>query len=389
MRFIDASGQEYVPTGWLTFNDVLLRPQESCFSSRNDCSITTGTYLTGSSNGPLYSMSIPIISANMDTVTGPEMAIAMFNLGGLGILHRFYSSADEYFKAIEQVYNHTRHSVINTSRNKEGEVAFSIGCNGSCRYNESKNWIDFVQQVIDTFPAIRPAVCIDVAHGGMKQVSDTVSHLREKFPRNVCCIIAGNVATGPSAVKLADAGADVLKVGIGSGSCCSTRLVTGHGVPQLSAIMEVRQDLEARGHNNIGIIADGGIRQSGDMVKAFAVGANAVMLGGLLAGTDEAPGRVEQYNDGSRKKLYRGQSSRHFLDEIGKDGVASEGVSIEMPYKGSVKDIISELVGGIRSGLTYSGVSCLEELYDKSELIEISHHGWIESTPHIMSNSLS
>jgi IMP dehydrogenase len=164
-------------------------------------------------------------------------------------------------------------------------------------------------------------------------------------------------------------------------SVCTTRIVTGHGVPQLSAIINARQALEIEGFPEVGIIADGGITNSGDIVKALAAGADAVMLGSILAGCDEAPGEIFTTKDGSFK-LYRGQSSKHFLKDIGKIGVAAEGESIEVRAKGPVSSILNELTGGVRSGLTYSGVGSIYDLQEKAVFIEISHHGWVESTPH-------
>lgn len=164
-------------------------------------------------------------------------------------------------------------------------------------------------------------------------------------------------------------------------SVCTTRLVTGHGIPQLSAIISIRKALNDNGYNNVGIIADGGIRNSGDIVKALAAGADAVMLGRIFAGCDETPGESIVTTEGSFK-LYRGQSSRHFLNDIGKKGVAAEGESIQIRMKGSIKEVINEIVGGIRSGLTYSGASNIYDLATKAVFVEISHHGWIESTPH-------
>lgn len=377
MLFVDALGRDYTPDRWLAFNDVLLLPQESPYASRNDPGISIKTHLTDNVNGPLYDLSVPIISANMDTVTDSGMAIAMHRVGGMGILHRFYETKEQYF-------HHIREACDSHSR-----VAFSIGCNGSCKYVDDGQWLSFVREVDREIGLKQMVICLDVAHGGMLQAIETVEELREAYGRQECCIIAGNVATGESAVRLAEVGADVIKVGIGCGSICTTRLVTGHGVPQLSAILQIRKELDNAYHSGVGIIADGGIRQSGDIVKALAAGADAVMLGSLLAGTDEAPGRVEQYSDGTKRKLYRGQSSRHFLDSIGKGAVASEGVSIEIHHKGSVKEVVTELVGGIKSGFTYSGVGNIQDLRRKAIFIEITHQGWVESTPHVLSGAFA
>jgi len=361
MKFVDGSGTEYRPTSWLAFNDVLLKPQRSKFSSRNDPNIDLGVGL-----GTNINLRIPIISANMDTVTSAVMATEMHKLGGLGILHRFHKNEYEYLQAIQYVFNHC-------NRN----VAFSVGC--------GKDWIKFVNDVVEklnpTFD--KPLmVCLDVAHGHMEQAVETVRELRKLIH---IFIIAGNVATGEAAVDLAEAGADCIKVGVGCGSVCTTRIVTGHGVPQLSAIMECREAL-GNAHWKVGIIADGGIKTSGDIMKAIAAGADAVMIGNMLAGCDETPGAAIKTSHGTFK-LYRGQSSRHFLNDIGKIGVASEGESIEIPSKGSTKSVIDELVGGIRSGLTYSGAGSIYEFKEKAVFVEISHHGWVESTPHALNKA--
>jgi IMP dehydrogenase len=351
MHFVNAADEIYTPTSWLTFDDVLLKPQKSRFKSRLDPNILLDNFIG----------EIPIISANMDTVTGVDMAKEMHALGGLGILHRFYNTLDEYASVIAEVCATTY------------KPAFSVGC--------GDKWVDFTKNMLNNMQsATTPIVCLDVAHGHMEQSLETIAALRKLSD---LYIIAGNVATGEAALDLAKLGANAVKVGVGSGSVCTTRIVTGHGIPQLSAIMNVRRafddaDVDCR------IIADGGIRNSGDIVKALAAGAEAVMLGNLLAGCDETPGEIFTTKDGSFK-MYRGQSSRHFLKDIGKVGVAAEGESIEMRAKGPTKNIIDELVGGIRSGLTYSGCGTISELQNKAVFVEISHHGYVESTPHALS----
>jgi len=357
MEFVDAQGYTYEPTSWLTFNDVLLRPRRSRFKSRNDKTISLKTHL-----GSEQYLDLPIISANMDTVTGTAMAIEMSQIGGLGILHRFYPSLSDYAAAIHEVAKIRM------------RIGFSVGC--------GETWVRFVNDINDDFHeslAKELIVCLDVAHGHMEQAMDTVRELRKLS--NIF-IIAGNVATPEGAVDLVDCGADCIKVGVGCGSVCTTRLVTGHGIPQLSAIMNVKKALVDKG-GRTGIIADGGIRNSGDIVKALAAGADAVMIGNMLSGCDETPGEPIRTREGSFK-LYRGQSSRHFLNDLGKVGVAAEGEAIEIKTKGPVRPIIEELCGGIRSGFTYSGVGSIAELQDTATCIEIGHHAWVESTPHAL-----
>ena len=382
MKFVSFGGEEYQPTRWLAFNDVLLRPQHSRFASRNSVEISTSTSLGSIVGKPQYmncpteelrvdphpslSLGIPVISANMDTVTGKDMAIAMDDLGGLGILHRFYKERSEYVNEIESVAK------------KCNKVAFSIGC--------GDEWVSFVESIMSRFweTSVHLIVCLDVAHAHATHAIETIrkiANMEPQFPR--LAIIAGNIATGNAAYDLAEAGAHCVKVGIGCGSLCTTRLVTGSGVPQLSAIMDVRDTLDSYGYDNVGIIADGGIRHSGDIVKSLAVGADAVMIGQLFAGTEESPGEyTTDLRNNSKTKVYRGQSSKNFMEDVGKKGVAAEGIHLEIPYKGSMKNIVSELVGGIRSGMTYSGAGSIQELRKNAEFQEISEQGWIESMPH-------
>jgi len=359
MRFIDSSNSEYEPSRWLTYDDVLLKPQRSRFKSRNDEEISLNTNIGGNVN-----LDIPIISSNMDTVTGKDMASAMFRLGGLGILHRFYKQPTDHAAEIEEVQKLC------------SRVAFSVGC--------GEKWVDFVKNLAHEYLPTeenKMIVCLDVAHGHMEQSLETVEDL-VTIPN--IFVIAGNVATSEGAVDLAYAGANCIKVGVGPGSVCTTRIVTGHGVPQLSAIISARKGLNRSGHSKVGIIADGGLRTSGDVVKALAAGANAVMLGHMLAGCDETPGPVIGTNKGN-VKIYRGQSSGHFLKDIGKIGVSPEGEQITIMAKGSVADVVANILGGVRSGLTYSGAGNFEELQSNAEFMEISNHSWVESTAHALS----
>lgn len=363
MKFINARGESYRPASFLSFNDVLLRPQKSRFDSRNSPSINIGGSILDLEESDHYSLnlevkySIPIISANMDTVTGPTMAIEMNRLGGIGILHRFYKDLKVYAQDIVNV------------NNALGYVAFSVGI--------GQKWKDFINHLYKNHftqynqPSL--LVCIDVAHGHMDGVREMIDHL-QNMPSGIhSTIIAGNVATARGARDLVDAGAKITKVGIGGGSICSTRIVTGHGVPQLSAIMEVKEEIR----NEAYIIADGGIKTSGDIVKALAAGADCVMIGSVLAGHEECPGEVSFGH-----KVYRGQSSRHFLNDLGKTDVAAEGEAVKIPFRGKVESTINELAGGIRSGFTYSGVGSISELQKNAEFIEITNHGWVESMPH-------
>jgi IMP dehydrogenase len=238
-------------------------------------------------------------------------------------------------------------------------------------------------------------VCIDVAHGHLSKCIKQVSEVVKGFGPKVK-VIAGNVATGIGAFDLINAGAHAIKVGVGDGSLWTTRVVTGHGVPQLSAIMQCRNAINAS-KTNTALIADGGVRNSGDIVKALAAGADTVMVGRLFAGTQETPGKVifqdrfGSYHEATeetmpvnqkRFKKYRGQSSQEFLESVGKNGVSAEGESQYVPYQGTVVNVLKELVGGIKSGMSYAGCTNLDKLSEYATFIEITHHGYIESQAH-------
>jgi IMP dehydrogenase len=230
---------------------------------------------------------------------------------------------------------------------------------------------------------------VDTAHGHSKNVLDRVRWVKKNHPK--VTVIAGNIATGEAALALAEAGADAVKVGIGPGSICTTRIVTGVGVPQITAISMVSKALAGR---DIGIIADGGIRYSGDVVKALAAGASAVMIGGLFAGTEEAPGEVELYH-GRSYKSYRGMGSlgamaqrhgssdRYFQDgAIDTEKLVPEGIEVRVPYKGSMVSIINQLIGGLRSGMGYTGCPDIHALQTKPTFVRISASGARESHVH-------
>lgn len=355
MKFINAHGVEYVPNRWLTFDDVTLMPQYSNIPSRNDPSIKLDSKLT-----PEITLPTPIISANMDTVTGARMAIALGRLGGLGILHRFYPSKDLWWADIQQVVT------------EFNAVAFSVGL--------AESDADLVGEVLSLTENV--IVCVDTAHGDSQKSLLQIKRIKTNFP--AATIIGGNVCTPDGAERLISQGASVAKVGISSGSCCSTRVITGHGMPLLSSIIAIRNRINNL-QTNTGLIADGGIRNSGDAVKALAAGANCVMLGRIFAGAEETPETVVETPDGPMKR-YRGQSSADFMASIGKSGVTPEGVSGLVPYTGPVENTMLDFLGGIRSGMTYSGARTLsgdpQSLNRKAIFAEISTAAYIEGTPH-------
>ena len=338
----------------ITFDDVLLVPGYNGIRSRQ--SVTTSIQISES-----LQLRIPIISSNMDTITGWQMAAAMAKLGGLGSIHRFMS--------IEQNVADFRRA------NEFGPVGVCVGVSG-----------DAMERAEALVAAGANTLCVDVAHGHSKMVNQMIRSLRDKFGDNIC-IIAGNVATYAGADYLSAAGADVIKVGIGPGSVCTTRIKTGFGVPQLSAILDCRKVDRP-------LIADGGIRTPGDAVKALAAGACCVMLGGMLSGTNETPGeRIEKKSaDGKSTfvKVFRGMASREAQEDFMgamADWKTAEGISTEVPSKGSVSDVIGDVMGGIRSGMTYCGAKDIKDLQRKAQFMEVSRAGQDEGLPHAVLRS--
>ncbi|MEM4251453.1 MAG: IMP dehydrogenase [Candidatus Bathyarchaeia archaeon] len=334
----------------LTFDDVLLIPNYNGIRSRQD--VTTEVRM-----GKIR-FDIPVISSNMDTITGINMANAMAKQGGLGILHRFMT--------IEQTVEEFRRAV-----DKE-RVGVSIGVGDA--------GLERAEALIAEGAVI---ICLDVAHGHAKAVNQTIRTLKKKFRDNIV-VIAGNVATYAGADYLAAAGADVIKVGIGGGSVCTTRIKTGFGVPQLTAIMMCRQVDRS-------LIADGGIRTPGDAVKALAAGADFVMLGGMLAGTEETPGEVRYRTapDGQQQavKVFRGMASKEaqedFMGSMA-DWKTAEGIAVEVPLRGSVVEVIRDVMGGIRSGMTYCGAATIKDLQRKAQFMTITPAGARENAPHAL-----
>jgi IMP dehydrogenase len=228
---------------------------------------------------------------------------------------------------------------------------------------------------------------IDSAHGHSKNVINTIKVIKKEFPS--IDVIGGNVATPEGALELVKAGADAVKVGMGPGSICTTRIIAGIGVPQISAILDIKEALEKM---NVGIIADGGIRFSGDIAKSIAAGASSVMLGGLFAGTEEAPGKVELFQ-GRSFKTYRGMGSigamterqdanRYMQEDTDADKLVPEGIEGRVPYKGLVINVINQLIGGLRQSMGYIGCKTIEEVYQNSEFVEITNAGMTESHVH-------
>jgi IMP dehydrogenase len=329
----------------LSFDDVNLIPNYTDMSRKE---VSTNSQL-----GP-FLFTHPFISSNMDTITGHQMASTMDRFGGLAILHRFCSVEDNLKMFVK-------------AGNSES-VGVSIGIKD-----------DELDRAAALYEAGARIICVDIAHGHCKQMGRMLKKLRQSFPE--ATLIAGNVATHAGADYLVSCGAHAVKVGIGPGGACSTRMKTGCGVPQLTAIMEASKA------NGV-IIADGGIKTPGDAVKALAAGAHFVMLGSFFAGCEETPGEVfcqEGPGPHQPKKRFRGMASREaqedFMGQMD-DWKTAEGVSIEVPCVGSVANKIADLCGGLRSGMTYCGASTIDELHRKANFIRITHSGYLEGTPH-------
>lgn len=328
----------------ITFDDVLLIPSYNHHESRRIVDIGMTDRL-----GKL-TLQLPVISSNMDTITESKMANFMHSKGGIGALHRFLSIENNIleWKACE------------------GPVFVSVGCTTA---------------ELERAEALRDAgadyFCVDVAHAHAKYVGKTLKNLRKLLGSR--CIMAGNVATYAGADYLASCGADIIKAGIGGGSVCSTRIKTGFGVPMLTCIQDCAR-------TDRSIVADGGIRTSGDIVKALAFGADFVMIGGLLAGTAPTPGSVVTKNDSEGKvKRYRGMASREAQEEfLGQmhEWKTAEGVSTEVPYRDDQDAIIADIIGGLRSGLTYAGADTISELQRKLNYVLVTPAGRLESLPH-------
>jgi IMP dehydrogenase len=333
----------------VTYDDMLLVPQYSDIKSRQDVNI--GSWL----NNTEYRL--PIMSAPMDTVSEAEMLVAMNRAGGLGVLHR-YNTIDEQVRQANEALT-------------RGASNFAAAVGVTDDYQERAS------SLVDTGVT---ALCLDVAHGHHILMKEALTTLKKRFGDSVA-IIAGNVCTLEGVNDLADWGADAVRANIGGGSICSTRIVTGHGLPGLQTIFDC-----ARTDRNVKIIADGGIKTSGDIVKALAAGADFVMCGSLLAGTEESPGQVITMPDGTRMKEYRGMASKDAQMSWRNRSSTPEGVASYIPFKGSVVDILRDLEGGIRSGLSYTGARTIAQLQHKSQWARQTSAGTVESGTHILTS---
>ena len=346
-------GLGQIRTG-LTFDDVLIVPRRSSIRSRQDVSVCTRL-------SRRIELGIPVVAANMDTVCEHEMAVAMARLGGIGIVHRFMP-IDAQAAQIDMV--------------KQAGANLVVGAAvGTDR--------DMLERAKALVAAGADALVLDIAHGHSDHAIDGVRALKDHFAD--IDVVAGNVATFDGAADLADAGADAVKVGVGPGGVCTTRIVAGVGVPQLTAIADVAPV-------GVPVIADGGIRSSSDIAKAMAAGASTVMVGSMLAGTKESPGEVEQGPKGLQKRI-RGMASFEAVqaraDRAGEDldeeylsYRAPEGVEGTVPYKGEVSKLVLQLMAGLRSAMSYTNANTLAEFSELAEFVAVTPQGVIESLPH-------
>ncbi|MDQ4057090.1 MAG: IMP dehydrogenase [Thermoproteota archaeon] len=467
----------------LTFDDVLLVPKRSPIISRTQTNLKTKL----SRN---ITINIPLVSANMDTITESGMAIALAREGGIGIIHRFMTIGDQVdevlrvkrsesvmieqpytikddmkvydAKKMMQEYGVSGLLVETEDRTLDGiitnrDIIFENNMKRKVAELMTKNLItakygttmeqakeilhkhrieklpvvdgkkrivglitskdimkmdqypfaskdkkgrllvgaavgvkgDFLERTEALLDAGADTIIVDIAHGHSDNAINTVNMIKKAFPN--CELIAGNVATGEGARDLITAGVDAVKVGVGSGSICITRVVTGSGVPQLTAVTE---SVKVSREYDIPVISDGGIRTSGDTTKALAAGASSVMVGSMFGGTDESPGKTLVKN-GKKFKMYRGMASFYaslgrkyreeglqVVDSNDLNDYVPEGVEAMVPYKGSVVEIIRQLVGGLRSGLSYCGAKTISEMQNNAEFIKITPAGYIESQPH-------
>lgn len=366
---------KYIRKGY-TFDDLLLVPKASNVLPKD---VILQTEIAKKIN-----LKIPIISAAMDTVTEFRMAIVLANLGGIGIIHKNMSINDQT-KQVLVVKNYSNSNNLPSTAATDNEGKLLVGAAIGIASNTMTRAATLVKYGADI-------LCLDTAHGHSESVIKTLRELKRNFR---IPIIVGNVATYEAANALVSNGADCIKVGIGPGSICTTRIVAGIGVPQMTAIMDVARYCNSV---NIPVIADGGIKHSGDITKALAAGANAVMLGSLLAGCEEAPGEIIQVKNakykefrgmGSQGAMKAGSSDRYFQEESKK--YVPEGVAGYKPLVGKLENIIFNLMGGLRSGMAYCGSQTIKQLQISSEFISQSNAGLIESNYHdvLLPNSLN
>ena len=339
----------------LTYDDISIIPSHSNILSRKFCntSIQFGNYNLG----------IPLIASPMDTVCGVDMCVELARLGGLGVLHRFQSIEEQ----IDLCYD------IEGKIGNQYMAAIGVGPNGRNRFDSLVGYTNI------------QGVCIDVAHGHHSLVSDMIRYIKEEF--DDIHVMAGNIVTKESAKYLIDAGADSLRVGIGNGSMCETRIRAGVGVPQATALQDIYNyvDTQCLEGEEPMIVADGGCKTVGDIPKAIALGADAVMIGSLFAGTKETPGNISKMGQWPNEQLYKkyqGSASIDSKTARGEETKNVEGNSKITPYKGKVKRIVSDIEDGIKSAMSYVGTETLTEFINTATFCRVTQAGQLEAKPH-------
>jgi IMP dehydrogenase len=332
------------------YDDVSLIPLYNKIASRKDVSFRTKVTRN-------HYIDLPFIAANMDTVCESDMAIAFGKMGGLGVIHRFNTIKQESAE-------------VRKVKEKNLLCAAAVGV---------KDYQRRIESLVDSGVDI---LVIDISHGHSKYVGKTLDWAKKHYPK--IDVMVGNIATKDAAHYFLTKGADAVKVGIGPGSMCTTRLMTGTGVPQITAIMDVYEET----HGEIPSCADGGIRYPADCVKAIAAGANTVMVGSIISGTDETPGPIIRDN-GEKFKIYRGMASfEATLKKLRLDGktkkeiVSIEGEETRVPYRGPVRPILRKFLGGLASGMTFHGAKSIDDLCGKGDFVEVSSAGLREGEPH-------
>ncbi|HVY01895.1 MAG TPA: IMP dehydrogenase [Candidatus Nanoarchaeia archaeon] len=337
-----------------SYDDVLIVPKYNKIQSRKDVSFKTRVTKN-------YWLDMPLIAANMDTVCESKMAIAVGKLGGLGVIHRFLT-VEEQAKEVIKV----------KAQNLIAAAAVGVK--------------DYTERVPALVRAGVNIIVIDIAHGHSKYVGKTLEWVKQNYPK--IDVMIGNIATKDAAEYFVSKGADAIKIGVGPGSVCSTRIMTGAGVPQVTAIMDAFEATQGR----VPLCADGGIKHPGDITKAIGAGADTIMSGSIFCGTEEAPGEIIEKN-GKKYKNYRGMASYEAtMKKKQLDGSKEtetfnvEGESNTIDYKGPVENIIKKFLGGLASGMTYVGTDSIEKLRGKADFIEITSAGMRESIPHTLLN---
>lgn len=355
----------------LTFDDVLLVPQ---YSEITPDMADVSTKLTNT-----FKMNVPFLSAAMDTVSEHKLVTALALAGGLGVIHKNMSIADQA-KEVEMVKNYE----FDNEKNKRALIDKKGRLCVGAAIGVTADMMDRVHALMDAGVDV---FVLDSAHGDSKNIINAIKNLRLEYPSME--LIAGNVATYEGALDLMKAGASAVKVGMGPGSICTTRIIAGIGVPQLQAVMDCAR---ASKEMNVPIIADGGIKYSGDVVKALAAGANTVMLGGLFATCEEAPGDIYESN-GKKYRTYRGMGSieamakgstdRYF--QTGHKKFVAEGVQGIVEVKTTVEELVFQLIGGLKAGMGYCGSKNIPTLQEKGAFIKITNNALLESHPHDIS----